>query len=164
MESLAKMRQMIMGDLEGRAERESAADAENQILDTIIKESKFPVPGSLVESHLHHMIHETQRDLLRKGLRPEDIQSHGDILHKKMYPQAERQIRVFFILDEIARLENIAVSEEEFEETFVRIAGETGQDLSVIRNYYHDRKAKSQLTSRLRQEKILKFLVDNASE
>ena len=71
----------------------------------------FKIPPSLVNQQLESLIKRAELDLTLRGINKEEIQKQQSRLRENLAPQAERQVRTFLVLEEVARQENIARDE-----------------------------------------------------
>ena len=83
----------------------------NSIIEQLLKQVSFKIPPSLVNQQLESLIKRTELDLTLRGINKEEIQKQQSRLRENLAPQAERQVRTFLVLEEVARQENIARDE-----------------------------------------------------
>jgi FKBP-type peptidyl-prolyl cis-trans isomerase (trigger factor) len=67
----------------------------------------FKVPEALISRQLQELVRQTKVDLALKGLGREKIEEQEKKITEELKPEAERQVRVYLVLAEIARKENI---------------------------------------------------------
>ena len=84
---------------------------EADIIESIIKDLDFKLPQSLIARHLKEMVRQAKVDLALRGLPKEEIDKQEASLEKELTPQAQRQVRVYLVLAEIAKKENIALDD-----------------------------------------------------
>ena len=83
----------------------------NSIIEQLLKQVNFKIPPSLVNQQLESLIKRAELDLTLRGINKEEIQKQQSRLRENLAPQAERQVRTFLVLEEVARQENIARDE-----------------------------------------------------
>jgi trigger factor len=119
----------LRADIEARlkAEKESEAmrDYENQLIEEIVKGSKYKVPEGLVGRQLEAMRAEFGQQLMQSGL---DLDKwlnltgkNAEEFDKELRPKAEDRVAAGIVMSEIAKLENISVSDEDIEEELGRL-------------------------------------------
>jgi len=160
--NLAELKDSLRALLKNQAERQVRQDLENQIVEQLLGSSKFNVPASLVERQTQHLFEEEKNNLLKQGLKEDDIKSKEKELKDKMRPWATKQIKNMFILDEIAHKEDINVSKEELDGTLEAIARQYNKPKEEIEKYYEKNDLISSLRSDIRHSKILEFLIKEA--
>jgi FKBP-type peptidyl-prolyl cis-trans isomerase (trigger factor) len=84
---------------------------ENEILEQILGGLDFRLPKSLVERQLQDLIRQAKLDLALKGVPREKIDEQEKTLSSEFEPQAEKQVKTYLVLAEIARRENITLDD-----------------------------------------------------
>lgn len=85
---------------------------ENEIIGTITKDLDFKLPQSLVNRQLEDLVKQAKIDLALKGMPREEIDSREKTLFSELEPEAKRQIKVYLVLSEIAKKENISLDDQ----------------------------------------------------
>ncbi len=99
--------------LEIDKDRQNRLDVENQLIETLLKDSTLAVPASAAQKQLEHLVRENIRHLQNRRVPEEEIKKKDEEMRKNLKPVAERDVKVFLILEKIAELENITVQGEE---------------------------------------------------
>ena len=68
-------------------------------------------------------------------------------------------MRAYFILEEIAKLENVEVDDKEIDDAFSAIAASSRRSPDEIRKYYEKNDLIEDLREEIKQRKVLDFLV-----
>jgi FKBP-type peptidyl-prolyl cis-trans isomerase (trigger factor) len=111
--TLDEMKASFRRQMELEKERQNRADVENQIIDFLVKSVKFFVPKTTVDRHLGRLAHEARHRLEKQNTAKEEIDKKIEEFTQKMRPNAERDVKAYFILEEIAKQENITLEEGE---------------------------------------------------
>ncbi|RKY33029.1 MAG: hypothetical protein DRP74_01160 [Candidatus Omnitrophota bacterium] len=109
-----------LAELEKAIERQFFLQKENQqrqkiekdLINDITKELNFKIPESMVKRQLQDLIRQAKIDLALKGASPEKIKEHEETLSKELEPRAKEQVKVYLVLSEIAKRENIPLDEQ----------------------------------------------------
>ena len=96
-------------------------DAENkyidELLDAVEKQTTVEIPNELVEEELDRMVHEYAHNLEHQGISLEMFyqytNSDEQALREQMRNDAEKRVKYRFMLEEIAELEKIKVTDKE---------------------------------------------------
>ncbi len=160
--SLEELKAEISKELQARAISMSDIDVENQMLGKIIDDNVFSVPASFVARQLNHMVEDAKRKLLERGFGKEDLDKKDQEFKDKYKDDAEKQIRLLFILDEIAGKEKIEVSDEDIKEAYKTMAAQSGKTEDVVKAYYEKDNLIDSLRDKLREVKTIKYLLDNS--
>jgi FKBP-type peptidyl-prolyl cis-trans isomerase (trigger factor) len=84
---------------------------ENEIVDNLIKDLDFKIPQTLIKRQLEDLVKQTKVDLVLKGLPREKIAEQEQKLYDELKPEAEKQVKVYLVLAEIAKKENIPLDD-----------------------------------------------------
>ncbi len=110
--SLEEFKKALTRQLEFDKDRQNRMDVENQIVDHLLKTAKLIVPQSLVKRQFAHRYNETLRRLKSQGMSDENIKSREEEIKKSLNEVVERDVKVFLILEEVAKLEKIEAVDE----------------------------------------------------
>jgi len=115
------MRGKIEESIKKESERKEEQRFELEILDEIIKKSKFEeIPDLLIEAEKEKMIGELEQDIQKQGMKFDDylqsIKKTRDQLKKEFLEPAEKRIKTALVLRHIAKEEKIKVEEKEIDQ------------------------------------------------
>lgn len=161
-QNLADLKGEIAKELQARADSAAEAQTENQLLNKLIDEHVFKVPSSFVARQIDLMVRDAKKRLLEKGFKEEDLGKRDAELKEKFKSDAERQVRLLFILDAIAHAEKIDVSDSDLTEAYRAIAQQSGKTEDFVKNHYEKEGYVDSLRDKIREGKTIKFLLDNA--
>jgi len=108
--SLEEFKKALTRQLELDKDRQNRMEVENQIIDHLLKTAKLVVPQSLVKRQMEYRINETLRRMKAQGIGDEELKKKEDEVRKSLEETVERDVKVYLIFEEIARLENITVT------------------------------------------------------
>jgi FKBP-type peptidyl-prolyl cis-trans isomerase (trigger factor) len=84
---------------------------ENEIIEQIIRDLDFKLPQSLINRQLQDMVRQAKLDMALKGVPREKIDEQENKISSELEPEAKKQIKVYLVLSEIAKKENIPVDD-----------------------------------------------------
>jgi FKBP-type peptidyl-prolyl cis-trans isomerase (trigger factor) len=84
---------------------------ENELIENISKGLDFKLPQGLVDRQTQDMLRQTKIDLAMKGIGREVIEEQEKMLLEKIQPEAKQQVKIYLILSQIAKKENIAIDD-----------------------------------------------------
>lgn len=108
-ESVSALREDIEKKLKEEKERQIKLELETGLLDHLVQESKFDLPESLVQSQVERLVEDAKQRLLAQGFGQAQLNEQEESIRQRVKPQAERQVKIHFILQEIARQEKMLV-------------------------------------------------------
>lgn len=84
---------------------------ENEIIESIIKDLDFKLPQALVNRQLEDLVRQAKLDLALKGMPRDKIEEQAKAITEELRPQAKKQVKVYLVLSEIAKKENIPLDD-----------------------------------------------------
>lgn len=161
-DSLEALKKEVFAELEHRMRMSIEVDLENQLLNKLVSEYQFKLPPSLVKRQLAYMVEDAKEKLHQRGFPKVELDKKDKEFEEKFSDDAVRRVRVLFILDEIARIENIDVTDEDVTEAYKAIAAQTSQTEERVKEYYEKEDLVDNLKEKLREDKTIKFLLKEA--
>ncbi len=119
--NLEDFKSSLKRQLEIDKDRHNRMDIEQQVIDHLLKNTTLAVPESAVNRQLEHLLEDTKQRLRTQGIPEEDITKREGEMREDLKKNAERDIKIYFILDKIAELENMTI--EKGENLFHKIIG-----------------------------------------
>ncbi len=101
------LREAIKGQLFVEKLRERKQKIEQQIRDQLLKSVKLELPKSEIEYYHKQLLDREIYNLARQGISEKDIDKYKDDLNEKLKPLAEEEVKLTYILEAVARRENI---------------------------------------------------------
>jgi trigger factor len=120
------------------------------------------VPESLVERQTKTRIERTLRALKQQGLDRSRLNLDPVKLRESERDRAVRDVKAGLLLERIADAEGISASDQELDNEVQRFAQQTKQSVSAARAKLVEDGSLDRLRSRIRNEKTLNFLFDEA--
>ena len=112
-ESFEKFADSIRESMEKRAVEEEAARRENEAVEMLLKKVDFDVPQSQVRRAMDGYLQEFAQRAQYSGLSAEYFEKNRDKILKDAEEAAERQVRLWYVLEAIAAEEKIEAKDEE---------------------------------------------------
>ncbi len=154
--TLAELKTKIKTDLEAEAKYNNELDYEESILQEVEKITNVDIPEVLIQDELARMLLSLQRNVSDRGLLMEEYlkgqKKTVEQLKAEWRPQAERNVRMELGLSEIARNENVNITDEELQQEVDKI-----QD-NKVKQQFTQQEPRMHLRHALRQTKTLNLL------
>ncbi|MFA5199841.1 MAG: trigger factor [Candidatus Omnitrophota bacterium] len=109
--NLAELEQAVQRQIFISKENHQRAHIENELIDNIMRGLEFKLPPSLVERQTQDNLRQTKIDLAMKGVPREKIEEQEKILLERIVPEARNQVKVYLVLSQIAKKENISIDD-----------------------------------------------------
>lgn len=154
--SMTDLKSKIKADLESNASYNNELDFEEAILQEVEKITTVELPEILIQDELNRMLVSLQRRVADMGLLLEDyLKSQGKTLEQiknEWRVQAEKNVRMELGLAEVARLENVSISDQELQAEIDKI-----QD-NKVKQQFEAQEPRLHLRHALRQTRTLDLL------
>jgi trigger factor len=154
-----KIRESLADREEKRIDRELKMRLLKKISDTV----DFELPESLVESELQGAMENIRQNLIRSGSNLEKAGLNEEKLKEDLRPASEKRVKDMLVLGEIARENDLNITEAELSGGFKELALSTGQEPEALRKYYEANNLKESFRQQLLEEKALNYLVKGAN-
>ena len=121
--SLADLRKQLKADLVKYAESDADARLRNNAIAKLIEDNAFEIPGVLIENQARNLLNNFAEDLQQRGVDLNKVERQFiEMAYSNMRTQAERDVRGALLLDKVAELEKVEVSEAEVDEEIQKLA------------------------------------------
>ena len=111
--SLQDFKDAMTRQMQMDKDRKNRMEIENQIVEELLKNAKLVVPQSLVKRQLAYRKSETLKRFKNQGLSDADMKNKEEEIGKELEPIVEKEVKIYLILEEIAKLEKIEAKENE---------------------------------------------------
>mgnify|MGYP000010140261 FL=1 len=146
------------------AEKKDQADSkmENDLLEQAVKNMTVEIPTVMFENKAQDMVEEFGYRLQTQGMNMDMYMKYTgttpEALTAQFMPQAEAQVRTTLLLEKIAEVENIEITEEDINGEYDRMAKDYGMELDKVKSIVPVEEIKRQLTI----QKAAKVITDSA--
>ncbi len=158
-----ELKKNIEEEILKKKEENLKINMKNQILEKLLKDNKFTVPGTLVERQKTVFEKRLEAELLKKGINKEEAEKKVLELGAKLLEDAKSKVQLYFILDEIASSEKIEVTKSDIDEKFRALASYYNQPETEVRKYYENENLIGGLEEELKEEKTIDLLLARAN-
>jgi trigger factor len=161
-DTLDGLRGALRKELEERELQTIDREAREGALRELIKKNQIPVAASLIERAVEMQYQRLRQMLGMKPDRNNPTAGLTDDLREKMRPAGADEVRGQLLLEAIADQENIAVTDAELGKHVEDTAKSRNMPAAKLRAEWQRDGRLDSVTYSLRQEKVLKFLVEKA--
>jgi len=151
----------------GRGKRlEQAAAARDAVLEGMLETMEIPLPETIVTDELNARRQSIEQQLAQAGMTMEAYLEDEKQTVDEFEADLERRVRdavgAQFVLDEIAKAEEIGVDQNELSQHLVRRAQQSGQDPQEFANHMFEHNHVPDLVQEILRGKALAILVESA--
>ena len=162
-DTLDGLKAALRKDLEDKEREVIDREARENVLRELIKSNQIPVASSLIERAVEMQYQRLRQMLGMKPDRNNPTAGLSDDLREKMRPAGADEVRGQLLLEAIADKESIAVTDEELNAHIEATAKSRNTPAAKLRAEWQRDGRIDNVTYSLRQDKVLKFLVENAA-
>ena len=140
----------------------SKKELEEKILETICNNTEIDIPEEMFDNAVNGQLREFAMQLRYQGIDLEQYAKYTGVtvdgLKAQMRPEAEKSVKRSLVLEKIAKVENIQVSEEEIDDELAKIAENNKMNIEEVKKYVN----RDDIKENKLVENTIKFVVDNA--
>ena len=166
-DTLAEYKADVRKHLEVEKENEAKRTKEDEAIAKIIEKSEMEIPEAMIETQCENMVNDFAQRIAQSGLTMEQyMQFSGmtlDKLKEQVRPEAEMRIKSSLVLEQIAKDENIEVSDEEVDAEIERMAAQYGMEADKLKEYMGESE-KTSMKRDLAVTKAVDLIMENVKE
>jgi len=161
-ESLDALRTQVRADLEHEAMHAAERQLRQDLLKQLAARVPFAVPGSLVDREIDRRLEDFARRLMDQRIDPRQANIDWNAFRDGQRAPATEAVGSAIALDEIARRENVTVSDDDLDAELQRYAEQTGHTVPAIKARLQKDGELSRLAAGLRREKAVSLVISRA--
>lgn len=177
-ESMEELREQIYADIHQGKTGDGRTSVVNDIVEKVAETTTIDIPTVMIDEETEHQLSHRKEDMQRQGITWEQFLMFSgqdeEAMKEELRPEAERRLRNTMILQEIARLENIEVSDEDIDNEINTIAGgdlnpdeedaEAVERARRMREVYQGEYFRNVLKNDLFERQLTNHIIDIATE
>src|SRR5215470_17181010 len=161
--TLDELKKKVREGLEHERDHKHKELLHEKIIFELVKLHDFPVPESLVEHQMDVRLERVVRSLAAQGVDPRAVNVDWVSLRQRQQERATEDVKAELIIDRIASTENIDVSEDDIQHELEHLGGHSGESVEAIRARLTKQGALDRMKAKLRSDKTLDWLAQNAN-
>ena len=160
--TLDALRARIREDLEHEAMHAAERQLRQDVLKQLATRVPFAVPESLVEREIDRRLEDFARRLMEQRIDPRQANIDWNAFREGQRAPATEAVASALVLDEIAKREQISVTDEDLDAELQRYADQTGHNVASIRARLQKDGELGRLAAGLRREKAVSHVLSKA--
>ncbi|HEY3304818.1 MAG TPA: trigger factor [Candidatus Binatia bacterium] len=161
--TLEDLKQKIRAQLEAELREFQTGELKEQLIDRLVEAHSFDVPPSMVDRQVRYLLERHQSRQKAQGTAPVGEKPSTEELRKGFQPHAKRQVKATLILEKIAELEKVEVSDSEVQKRVEETARVAGEKAPAVRHYYDRADARENLRSQMIIDRTIDYLLQHAA-
>lgn len=162
-ETLDALRARVREDLEHEARHAAERDVRAQLMKQLAERVPFEVPPSLIDREIDRRLEEFAHRLIEQNIDPRQAGIDWNAFRESQREVAREAVAGAIVLDEVARREQLDVTNEEIDQEIGRHAERTGRTPAAARARLVSEGGLSRVSAGLRREKSIDFLMARAT-
>ena len=166
-DTLAEYKEELKKNLTEKKETEAKKTKEDEAIKKIIDKSKMDIPEAMISTQCETMVEEFAQRIAQSGLTMEQyLQFSGmtvDQLKEQVRPEALTRIQSSLVLEQIAKDENIEVTDADLDAEVEKMAKAYGMEPDKLKEYMGDAEKES-MKKDIAITKAVDLIMDNIKE
>lgn len=166
-DTLEEYKKEIKDNLEKKKADTAKTETENAVVDKAIENATMEIPEAMVKTQVNQMIDDFARRIQSQGLTMDQYMqftgSTMETMQEQMRPQAMKRIQSRLVLEKVAEVENIQISDEKLDEELTKLAEMYKMELDKFKEMIDDYQ-KDQMKKDLAVQEAVTLMADSAKE
>lgn len=166
-DTLAEYREDVKKTLAQQKADAAKSAKEEAVIEAVVEDAKMEIPDAMLETEQRQMVDEFAQRMQMQGLTMEQYMqftgTNPQMLLEQAKPQALKRIQSRLVLEAVAKEENLAADDAEFEAEIKDMAEKYQMETDKIKDMLGER-GRKQVLEDLAIRKAVEFLVENAKE
>ena len=162
-ENLEALRGRVRADLEHEAMHENEREMRGELLKQLASRMTAEAPAVLLEREVDRRVEEFVRRLIEQQVDPMRTNINWEEFRERQREGAVEAVKSALVLDEVARRENISVSDADADEEIARYAERTGRTPAAVRARLEKEGGLGRVYAGIRRERTVEFLLSRAT-
>jgi trigger factor len=163
LENVETLRTEIKNALEQRAQQEQHAVMREQVAEQLLEKVNFELPKKLSAAQAARALDRARIELLYRGTPADEVEVRIAEMRADSDAEAQRRLKLFFILHALAEKYEIQVSNEEINGRIAQIAHQRGERPEKLRSQFAQQGRLQQIGLQIREHKALDRVLDKAT-
>ena len=166
-DTLQELTQDVADKLQKEQDQQRRVDAENTVIEAAVNNAEVVIPEILIVEEANRSMQQMEQQITGQGMNFDDFLKYTGSTREQyvenLKPDAEKNIKADFVLNAIAKAEDIKPTEEEMDKEIKDYADAFNHDFESYKASL-DENTKAYIEASITRRKTVDFLVDNAVE
>ena len=162
-ETIDQLRAKMAEYMEKQETERIEGELKERVIQALIRKNPLDVPQSMVKRQLDHMLENMKNRLKSQHMSIEMMGLDEEGFRLRFRDSAEDKVKGGLLLMALVEKENISVNDDDLAARYELLAGGNPDMLGRVKEYYASNKdARNSLTSEIKEDKAIRFLLDKA--
>jgi len=162
-ETLDALKEEIRSNLLQREEEKASREVREQAVEKLLDKIQFDLSEKVIQREVDRLVGALLQQFESQGLKIDTSRFNTPEIREGYRPQAEKNLRWTLISQQIAKRENLELTEDETEDIYKEIARMARMDVDVLKREYAGSPVIEQTMESKLQEKVLKLVEEEAT-
>jgi len=162
-EDMDGLRATIRRRQEARSDADFREAREEAVRQWLLQAVEFDLPEDLVSRHANRLLQRRLTSMQYRGVPADELEQHMDEIAGASGEQAARDLRLHFILDAIAKQEDLEVTDAEVDARVRFMAVQYGRKADRLREEMEASGGLDSLRAQILEDKVIRTLLDRAT-
>ncbi|MGP1310990.1 MAG: trigger factor, partial [Phycisphaerales bacterium] len=156
------LREAMRNRLQQRVMIQQQSAMRQQIADFLLKNTSFDLPERLSARQAERRLQRARLELMYRGMDPMSVEHRVAEMRAGSKEAAQRELKLFFVLDKVASENNINVTEPEVNGRIAQMAMERGERPDKLRSELIEQRQVGFVVQQIREHKAMDHLLSKA--
>lgn len=157
-----QLRELLQVLLQRRLEHQQRQAARKQVMERIIAAASWDLPPDLLRRQAHRAMARKIMEMRADGISDEEIQGRRRLLEQDILQSTAQALKEHFVLQKIAEVEKIDVSDDDLNEEIERLAEQEGESPRRVRARLEREDLLDALAAEMIERMALDLILDSA--
>lgn len=166
-DTLAEYKEDVRKRLAEQKENEAKRTKEDEAIQKIIDKSEMELPEAMIETQCENMVNDFAQRIAQSGLSMEQYMQFSGLtiekLKEQVRPEAVTRIKSSLVLEQIAKEENIEVTDADIDAEVEKMAASYGMEADKLKEYMGDAEKES-MKRDISVTKAVDLIMENVKE
>lgn len=161
--TLDELKARIRGRLEEELRHYQNEELKEKLVSRLIEANSFPIPPSMVERQTRYLMERYQNQIAAQRDSEDGANAPMEEVRKNLEARAARQVHATLLVEKIAQLERIEITDKEIQDRVDNLARAAGDRAKSLRELYSRPDARDDLRSQMVFDRTVGFLLERAT-
>ncbi len=161
-DTLEELQKDVKEKLSAAGKERAKHETEENVIKAVCDATEIDIPEAMINSQIDKMIRDFDMQMRYQGLNIEQYMQYTgltvDALREQFKEDAAKNVKTSLILEKVCEVEGIDAKASEIEKEYADMADKNNMKVEDVKKYIQD----ADIKERIKAEKTIKFLVDNA--
>ncbi len=162
-DTLEELQKDVKEKLSASNKERAAHETEENVINAVCEGTEIDIPEAMIETQIQNMIRDFDMQMRYQGMELNQYMQYTgttiEMLKEQFKDEAQKRVKTSLILEKVCELENIKVTDADVKKEYEKTAESSGMNVEDVKKYIPEEDIKE----RLKAQKTIKFLVDNAN-